>query len=61
MSTTPKIHLIRRIDCLKRNWFVWEATKEWTGQDERMLHSSGTVQADWQGEAIAPETWEDEE
>ena len=61
MSDAPKIHLIRRIDYLKSNWWVWEAYREVPIRNNGIENEYGTVEADHQGEAIAPETWEDEE
>ncbi len=52
-----KFHLISKIDSIKSNWFLWEADRERT--DGTLEH--GTVQADYQGEGVAEETWEADE
>ncbi len=49
-----KIHLIRKIDSLKSNWFLWECDRERSdGTIER-----GTVEGDYIGHLVANETWE---
>lgn len=52
-----RFHMIRKADCFKSNWFLWECEAEMLNGD--MIH--GFVQADFQGEAIAKETFEAEE
>lgn len=56
-----KIHLLDRIDCLKSNWYVWTAYREMPVRCNGIENEYGTVQADHQGELIAPETWEADE
>jgi hypothetical protein len=57
MTPNPKIRLIRRVDCLKPNWCVWEADRE---RPDGTLEP-GFVQADFTGNYISGETWEDAE
>lgn len=48
-----QFYLIKKIDELKPNWYVWEA--------ENAAGVIGTIQASGDGELIAIETWEAEE
>ena len=49
--------MIRKADSFKSNWFLWECEAEMPNGD--LIH--GFVQADFQGEAVAKETFEAEE
>jgi hypothetical protein len=50
-------HLIRKIDSLKSNWFLWECDREQS--DGTLEH--GTVQADYQGDGVAEDSFEADE
>ena len=51
-----QIHLIRKEDSLKSNWFIWYCYKE---ADNKVIY--GYCQADWQGECIDEDSFEPEE
>ena len=55
-SMTPtRIHLEKKVDHLKGNWFEWSCTA--CMPDGKTVE--GSVQADGQGEMIAEETFEE--
>jgi hypothetical protein len=57
ISKIQRIMCIRKVDTFKSNWYLWEAEAEM--KDGSIIE--GFVQADYQGEMIAYETFEPEE
>ena len=53
--TPTRIHLEKKVDHLKGNWFEWSCTA--CMPDGKTVE--GSVQADGQGEMIAEETFEE--
>lgn len=52
-----KITLVKKIEPIKSNWFLWDAERE----DDDGNITTGSVQADLWGEMIAEETFEADE
>jgi len=53
----PRFELIRKIDHLDGNWYLWECLRE----NPDRSRTVGTIQADGQGEWIANDTFEKDE
>lgn len=57
----PAIHLEQRLEAIKTNWYLWRAYRDVKLPEIGWAMQFGTVQADHQGELIAPETFEADE
>jgi hypothetical protein len=61
VTPKPKIRLIRKMDHLQGSRWLWEAYRNHYDGGGSGWTEYGTVQADYRGEAVDEETWEDAE